>query len=68
MFDQEEDSKKYFSFSVSGGDRSVEFSFNLDKDVTWMHILPFFLDFLKANGYLFENNHELYGMCKYEGE
>ena len=63
---EKEDTQMYFTFSRVGDDRIVDFQFNLDRDVSWMQIMPFFLDFLKANGYIFDNNHELYRMCDYE--
>ena len=60
------DNKVSYTFFRSGDDRRVEIGFHLHRDMPWTEILPFFLDFLKANGYIFSADHELYEMCTYD--
>ena len=55
-----------YSFTRSGDDRDLRVSFQLHRDMPWTEILPFFLDFLKGNGYVIDPSHEIYEMCTYD--
>ena len=55
-----------WEFRRYGDNRSVVVDFSLHRDAPWSEILPFFLDFLKGNGYVFAANHELEDMCTYD--
>lgn len=60
------DNKISYTFFRSGDDRRVEIGFHLHRDMPWSEILPFFLDFLHANGYVIDPSHEIYEMCSYD--
>jgi len=55
-----------YSFNRYGDNRDVRLNFQLHRDMSWSEILPFFLDFLHANGYVIDPSHEIYEMCTYD--